>query len=152
MSEKPESKPPCPESEEELLAYIREMEAWPEGGSDMGESYGRCAYAVAYASVATFNYLAGKLGITGFQASCADMLILSLTRGMEHGFMVLNADNLLYPQYDLPRQVHEWITDTRARLAPVARAKLDEDGGFAHPDVVARWEEIAAIAWPGEDS
>ena len=114
---------------------------WPNGRLVPNQMvHDRCANA----AVATFNYVAGTLGITGFQASAADMTVLAETRGMKHGFMILDAENLLYPQYDLPERVAAWIAKTKPRLAPVAREKLADMAG-AHPDVVAHWQSIAAL-------
>jgi hypothetical protein len=143
MPEKPSDKAPWPRSEEELVAYIREMADWPNGASEPGEGYGRCVYAVAFAATATFNYMAHVLGITGFQGGCADLEILRQTRSLKHGFMILDAENLLYPQYDLMSKVAEWIEKNRAELATVAREKLESDRNRAHPDVVRHWEEMA---------
>ncbi len=154
MPERPSDKPPWPKSEDELLAYLREMVAWPEGSGEPGEGYGRCVYAAAYAALATFYFMASRLGMTGFQASCADMEFLAQSRGMKHGFMVLDAENLLYPQYDMPARVAKWIAETRPQLAPVAREKLREveaDRIEPHPDVLARWREVSALETPDAD-
>jgi hypothetical protein len=142
MTERPSEKAAWPKSEEELLAYLREMAEWPEGASEPGEAYGRCAYAVAYAALATFNYMSSVLGITGFQASCADMEILAQSRGMKHGFMILDADKLLYPQYDVLGDVLKWTAETKAQLADAAAKNLAE-APDAHPDVVRHWKELA---------
>jgi hypothetical protein len=150
MSEKPEGKVPWPKTEEELLAYIREMITWPDGAADMGEGYGRCVYAMSNAALATFNYIAGTLGVTGFQAGCAEMQFLRDSRHMEHGFMILDAENLLYPQYDLRGRVEEWIEKTRPHLKKAAQEKLAENPNNVHPDVQSRWEEIAALPDPVE--
>ena len=146
MSEKPEGKPPWPKSEDELLAYIREMLEWPNGAKEMGEGYGRCVYAMSNAALATFNYIAGKLGVTGFQASCAELQFLSDSRNIKYGFLILNAENLLYPQYNLREKTEQWIRETEPRLAEAAKKLLAEHrNGSVHPDVRARWEQIAQM-------
>jgi hypothetical protein len=150
MPEKPEEQIPWPESEADLMAYIREMEQWPDGAKEAGEGYGRCVYAMSNAAVATFNYIAKKLGVTGFQASMAEMQFLKETRHMEHGFILLDAENLMYPQYDLPQRVQEWIEKTRPQLKKAAQEKLATADGV-HPEVRARWEEIAALPDPVDD-
>jgi len=144
VSEKPEGAVPWPKTEDELLAYVRQMIAWPDGASEPGEGYGRCVYSMAYAAAAAFNYVAHVLGTTGFQASAAQLEFLSESRGMKHGFMIADANKLLYPQYDLEGDVLKWIGETRPRLATAARELLTKANG-AHPEVLAHWERIAAL-------
>jgi hypothetical protein len=138
MPERPSDSPPWPKSEDELVAYIREMVAW-------GTTYGRCVYSMSYASVATFNYISYQLGVTGFQASCADLDILRHTRLMKHGFMILNAHDLLYPQYDLLARVRDWIHEMRPQLASEAQRLLADDARGV-PAVRKHWEKLAALA------
>lgn len=141
-SEAPLDGPLHPKTEDELFAYIREMIKWP-ASADVTTGYGRCVYAMSYAAVATFNYIAHELGVTGFQASCADLDFLTHTRAVKHGLLVLSADDLLYPQYDLVAKARGWIAKTRPQLAIAAQELLNE-GRYAHPDVVAHWEKLAA--------
>lgn len=129
---------PWPETLDDLTRYIA-------GLVEREHDYGTCVYAMSMAATAAFGYVAKRLGVTGFQASCADMDILRRTRHMEHGFILLKADDLLYPQYDLPSRLAEWIEETRTSLAPVARQKIAEASGRVHPKVLARWKEIAAL-------
>jgi len=121
---------------EELKAYI-------DGLVNRGHDYGTCVYAMSLAATAAFNFVASKLGVTGFQASCADLDILKRTRRMKHGFMILDANDVLYPQYDLVRKAAEFVERQRKELAPEAK-KLLAKSPDAHPNVRARWEEIAA--------
>lgn len=133
-----EAKAPTPKSPEELATYVESLRA-------QGHCYGTCVYAMSLAATATFNYMASQLGVTGFQASCADLDILRRTRRMEHGFLILNAANLLYPQYDLARQTREWIAKTRPTLAPAAAKLIADADQFVSPKVLARWRKIAAL-------
>lgn len=133
-----EAKAPTPNSGAELATYIESLRA-------QGHCYGTHVYAMSLAATATFNYMASQLGVTGFQASCADLDILRRTRGMKHGFLILNATNLLYPQYDLARQTREWIAKTRPTLAPEAAKLIAERDQFVSPRVLARWRKIAAL-------
>jgi hypothetical protein len=130
-----DSEAPTLETPEELAAYIA-------GLVDRPHDYGTCVYAMSLAATAAFNYVAGKLGVTGFQASCADMDIVRRTRHMRMGFILLKQEDLLYPQYDLVRRVVEWITDSGPELAKEAAKLLKE--GKAHPDVMAHWRRLAA--------
>ncbi len=137
-----ESVAPWPETLEGLSAYITSL-------VEREHDYGTCVYAMSLAATAAFQHVAKRLGVTGFQASCADMDILTRTRGYKHGFMILDADNLLYPQYDLRQQVDEWIQKTEPQLAKVARERL-ADGGTLHPNVRAHMERIASLPDPSE--
>lgn len=86
-----ESKVPRPKTQKELDKYIKSL---VEGQHD----YGTCVYAMSMAATAAFYYVSGKLGVTGFQASCADLDILRRTRSLEN-FSVQDMNHLLYPQY-----------------------------------------------------
>lgn len=130
-----DSKVPRIETSVQLSAYIAAL-------ADRPHDYGTCVYAMSLAAVAAFNYISHKLGVTGFQASCADLDILRRTRHMEGPFMILKAEDLLYPQYDLREKVEEFIDKNRDWCAEEARKKLAE-GGTAHPNVRAHWESLA---------
>lgn len=128
---------PHPKTPEELTAFIAAL-------VDRPHSYGTCVYAMSLSAVAAFNYVAHKLGVTGFQASCADMDILRHTRGFKFGWL-LNFDDLLYPQYK--DKLPTWdglLIEHRAKLAEMAKAKLAETNGRAHPDVLSHWKSLAA--------
>jgi hypothetical protein len=90
-----ESKVPWPKNIWQLYKYIRSL-------LKIKHDYGTCVYAMSMSATATFYYVAHKLGVSGFQASCADMDILRRTRHYEHGFMIIDYKNLLYPQYWTP--------------------------------------------------
>jgi len=129
---------PWPRSEDELTTIVRSL-------VNRQHDYGTCVYAMSMAAVAAFNYVASALGVTGFQASCADLDVLRRTRSLEV-FRVVDASKLLYPQYltrehfptqdDIEADCGEWLGNK-------ARALLTESPN-AHPDVVARWQELAA--------
>lgn len=130
-----EEEVPTPKTSRQLSAYIDEL-------VDRQHSYGTCVYAMSMAATAAFNYVASKLGVTGFQASCADLDVLRRTRRIEGPFMILFARDLLYPQYDLHAKVDEMADDARGWLSAEARKKLNESPD-AHPDVVAHWKRLA---------
>lgn len=135
-----DAKVPTPDTEEELLAYIH-------GLVDRPHDYGTCVYAMAWAATAAFNYVAHKLGATGFQASCADMAILSQTRDLKWG-RVLDYSNLLYPQYCDDEHVQPWrriVEENREEFAKRAREKLTENE-HAAPAVVAHWKWLASLS------
>lgn len=131
-----EAKAPWPDTVEDLAAYVAAL-------VDRPHDYGTSAYAMSLAAVAAFNFVGKRLGTTGFQASCADLDILRRTRGLDGPFGVVKAENMLYPQYDIPGQVREWLDEWRPWAAEQARKRLAERGNDAHPDVLARWRELA---------
>ena len=126
---------PTPGTPEELSAYIAIL-------TDRPHDYGTCVYAMSMAATATFNMIASKFGVTGFQASCADMDILRRTRGWKGPAMVLDLSDALYPQYDLIGRVRKALDDNAQWLADEAR-KLLADREGAHPNVVAHWRKLA---------
>lgn len=132
-----ESTEPWPRSEQELSAYIAAL-------ADRQHDYGTCVYAMSLSAVAAFNYIAHRLGTTGFQSSCADLDILRRTRHIKGGFQILDFENLLYPQYvnaeHFPSAA-DLMEEHRAELAKRAREKLAENA-TAHPDVIAHWRKL----------
>lgn len=108
--------------------------------------YGTCVYAMSIASVATFNYMSGALGSTGFQASCADLDILRRTRRMESGFQILNYDDLLYPQKkDSFNLIYEELIDKHKKRLSKEAKKLLKEYKDAHPDVIKHWKWLASL-------
>lgn len=104
--------------------------------------YGTCVYAMSMAATATFNYVAHRLGATGFQASCADLDILRRTRNIDGPFALFKGRDALYPQYDLQARLDELLLSWRGWLAKEA-AKLLAEIENAHPDVIAHWRKLA---------
>ena len=136
------AKAPTPADTAELASYVDSL----IGGE---HTYNTCVPAMSLAAVAAYNLVASKLGVSGFQASCADLDILRQTRGLESG-IVLNFENALYPQYNLPEQLADSLADSREWLAEKATALLatkDENAEYpAHPDVIAHWRKLARAA------
>lgn len=128
---------PTPNTIEELNEYIASLEA-------LEPDYGIAVYVVSLSSAATFNYLARKHGITGFQASCADLDILRRTRHLDCPAMLIKADDMLYPQYDMYAKLTEFMTDSMPWAARRATELLARPLDGVHPSVLARWREIAA--------
>lgn len=128
---------PTFDSVEELQGYINSL-------VDRQHDYGTCVYAMSLAATAAFNFVARRLGVTGFQASCAGLDIIRRTRRMDCPFVIITARDELYPQYDNAAKLKECQASWRPWLAEEAKKMLAESGG--HPDVVARWKELAAQA------
>lgn len=133
-----ESEAPSPTTAEELAEYVNYL-------VDMQHDYGTCVYAMSLAATAAFNHVASKLGVTGFQAGCAEMDILRRTRSLQGPFLLVEASNALYPQYDLVGKLQEVMKEWSPWLAEQAQKKLDENtADHAHPGVVAHWQELVA--------
>lgn len=138
-------------SEEEMRA---EVAPWPKTVEELNEyiaslvvrkhDYGTCVYAMSLAATATFNYVAGNLGVTGFQSSSADLDILRRTRSMECPFILLRAEDMLYPQYDLPGKLREAMDSWKDWAAEECGKKLENSREHAHPNVLAHWERLAS--------
>ena len=134
-----EAKAPSPKNRRQLSEYIKSL-------VERDHDYGTCVYAMSLAATAAFNYVARELGVTGFQASCADMDILRRTRHMEKGFRILNYDNLLYPQYlteDKFPSAGYLIAENKEQLAKWAKEKLEGADKFTSEAAIAHWEALA---------
>lgn len=142
-------KAPTPDTSAELAKLADEL-------VDREHEYGTCVYAMSILAEAAFRFVARRLGVTGFQASCADMDILRRTRGWKGPAMILDGENALYPQYDLRESVNKWLTDPdmiqwladEARKLIAERSGPDGFPGQVHPDVRAHWERLAAAKPP----
>ncbi|AMO55571.1 hypothetical protein GZ77_09535 [Endozoicomonas montiporae] len=130
-------KAPTLETMDELTTYINSL-------TEREHDYGTCVYAMSLAATAAFNHVASKLGITGFQASCADMDIIRRTRHIESPFALITAEKALYPQYDIKSDVDGYLNDWQDWLKKAARDKLKEsEKESVHTDVWAHWERLA---------
>lgn len=123
---------PTPDTVEALAKYISDLVQGPH-------DYSTCVYAVSLAATATFNFVASKLGVTGFQASRAGLDILRRTRRLEGPSILLKVEDLLYPQYDLVRRLREAVDSWSGWAAQQAAKKLEENkatDGRAYKEVV----------------
>jgi hypothetical protein len=145
MSEKDmrEADVPWPKTLKELTKYVDQL-------VDRPHDYGTCCYAMSMAAVAAFQYVAHKLGTTGFQTSCADIDILRRTRGFDWG-KIINYRNLLYPQY--------WDTEAFPTPQSIMNSDIGEEvkkqaaellaGHCGANDVRAHWQLL--VDWPKGD-
>ena len=132
-----DEKAPWPDTLEALNEYITSL-------VERKHDYGTCVYAMSLAATAAFYHVSSKLGVTGFQASCADLDFLRRTRSMDGPFIILKAEDMLYPQYDLPEKLREAMESWKEWAAKECAKKLEESGKQAHPDVKAHWERLAS--------
>lgn len=142
-----EGKTPRCDTLTDLVDFIRIMENRPH-------DYGTCCYAMSMCAEAAFNYIADKLGVTGFQASCADMDLIRRTRGLKFGFKIVDYSKLLYPQYvdEFNMSAEELLENPPTRKAVRAEAvERLKHVDLAHEDVIAHWQRLAALPQlPGE--
>jgi hypothetical protein len=130
-------KVPWPETLEELTEYIASL-------TDREHDYGTCVYAMSLAATAAFQYVSKRLGVTGFQAGCADLDILRRTRSLDGPFIILKAEDMCYPQYDLQEKLREAMDGWKDWAAKECAKKLEIDGDIAHPSVKAHWQRLAS--------
>ena len=129
---------PTHETLEGLSAYIASM-------AEREHDYGTCVYAMSMAATAAFNYVAGRLGVTGFQASCADLDIIRRTRRIERPFALIDSNKMLYPQYSITRDVQELLRDWGPWAGKQARAMLAESTPESvSPRVIAHWRKLSS--------
>lgn len=131
-----DAKAPTPETADELREYVASL-------VEREHDYGTCVYAMSLAATAAFNHVARKLGVTGFQASCADLDVLRRTRRLDGPFILIKGEDAMYPQYNLPRRLAEAMAEWRPWLAEQAQKKL-KTADCAHPNVVAHWKKLAS--------
>jgi hypothetical protein len=135
-----ESTAPTPKTPKELADYVY-------GLTNRPHDYGTCVYAMSLAATAALNHVAHALGVTGFQASCADLDIVRRTRSIKGPFAFVDASKMLYPQYNLRADLERLLVEWRPWAREEARKLLAERGDVpAHTDVMAHWRELAGGA------
>jgi hypothetical protein len=131
------AKNPEPYTAKQLTEYVESL-------VNRKHTYGTCVYAMSLAAVAAFNYVSGKLGCSGFQASCADLDVVRRARLIDGPFILLKAEDALYPQYDLRKKLEHFLAESAEWIKRQANANLaDKDRGMVHPDVLAYWRRLA---------
>lgn len=148
------------EAIENLIAAVADPEAVLGRESD---GYGKCVEAMWRAAYMAHELVASRLGVTGFQHGMSSLTLLGVLRDIEGPYMLVDASRALYPQYDLPARVREFLEgdDVRSWLAREAQRRLadaakepecsewtDEDGvqhrmRRVHIDVEAHWKRLA---------
>lgn len=143
MSESTESTEvnPRPQNTKELADLIESLTVFDY--ADGGDGYSKAADALWQSAQAAFDYVADKLGVTGFQASWAALRFYGQEMRIEGPFMVIQAADALYPQYDVPASVAKFLDDAKPWLRERAAEKL-ESGPSASASVVAHWRALVA--------
>lgn len=138
---------------------------------DGGKGYEKSADAMWQAALAAFNYVASKVGASGFQASWSALRFYGEAMNVDGPFTIIQAHDALFPQYDLPGRLSKFLDECGPWLADQASAKLKDyearptltykdDAGVeqtvpsVHPDVVAHWRALVArqAETPGGDA
>ena len=132
---------PSPDTMQELAEYITSLVG-------MEHDYGTCVYAMSLAATAAFNHVAHKLGVTGFQASCANLDIVRRTRSIKGPFILLKGEDMLYPQYNLPGRLTKAMEGWQEWVAKEAVKLLDSDQGHACDSVREHWKKLASYTKP----
>lgn len=149
-------------TEQELRAYevpwpktVAELNSIIEALASRNHDYGTCVYAVSISAQAAFNYMATVLGITGFQASCADLDVIRRVRMLKGPFAIFKLEDGLFPQYDLQKNFNDWLhsEENRKWLRENAQKRLDEYDAqkakdpnapsMIHPRVLGHWVRLA---------
>lgn len=136
-----EMEPPRLETIEDLTTYLQML----EGEAD---DYGKCVYCMSLAAWAAFNFMASKIGATGFQASCADMAFVTKVRGLKHGWRLIDYGNLLYPQYCDETEMPGWETHLRQNidtLGLAAEKLLSQESKFVAESVTQHWRMLVEM-------
>ena len=126
---------PWPKTQGELIDYITKI------CEDNKDDYGTSVYAMSMSAVAAMHYASLIVGATGFQASCADLDIVRRTRSLQCPFAIIKADDMLYPQYDIKKEVDRLLMEWRPWAKEQAQAKIDKNGTAA-VEVVRHWLKL----------
>lgn len=130
------------ETKEKRPCTPAQLNEYIESLVDRQHDYGTCVYAMSLAAVAAFNYVAHKLGVSGFQSSCADLDFLRRTRSLKGPFMIVKAEDALYPQCDPREKLDEALREWRPFLKEEAIKKLAESPDASRA-VIAHWRYLA---------
>lgn len=121
---------------DDLTVFIRDLK-------EREHNYGTAVYAMSIAAVAAFYYIAKGQGVTGFQASCADLDILRRLRHLDSPFALIKADDMLYPQCDIASNVQEILEKWKPWAKEQAKAFLTEPKDHVSENVIAHWKRLA---------
>lgn len=118
--------------------------------NDYKHDYGTSARATAAAAFATANAFARYEGLTYFQWSCVAMDVLGQMCFPDNklGYMVIDYDDLLYPQYEYRFTERKISAEGAEKLRQEAKTRISESDGLVHPDVMAWWQKLANGQFP----
>lgn len=130
-----------PKTENELIAAIR-------AALKNGTGYEGSANALVEITLCAYRYACDQLGVSAFQASWADLNIMTKARGIDGPWGINTADKMLYPQYDLRAHLNElmngeWLEWAREQAKEKLARADEENDPYLSPAVRARWEHLA---------
>ena len=144
-----------PQTEEEFMEAMRKTVAPLHGGGHEAEitmiltgkppgedTYSEGAWAMRDAALLAYRYAAHLAGASGYQASIAALDAYRAMVGIDGPFIVLRAEDLVYPQYDLRAKLEEFIEKSRPWVEKRAARLLSEDHGAA--TVREHWKQLVA--------
>lgn len=107
---------PWPKTKEELDEMISTL-------VERQHDYGTAVYAMSLSAIAAYHYVANQLGVSGFQASCADLDFIRRARCLKGPFRFHSYEQALYPQYEqdyrnevIHQSVADWLKKEGQRL------------------------------------
>lgn len=109
------------------------------------DDYDTAAYCASLAATAAFYYICHKNGLTGFQASYADLDFIRRVRRIEGPFILLKMEDMLYPQYNLNEKLYNimYSQNTKNWLRDEAKKLLTESNENTSPRVLEHWKKLA---------
>lgn len=137
-----------PENAAQLADLIESLTVFDHDGGAGG--YEQSADAMWKAALASFDYVARRVGATGFQASWSALRFYGEAMNVQGPFIVLKVEDALYPQYDLPKRLDDYLAEQVPWLAEQASAKLaeleaaPERERFVSPRVLEHWRKLAS--------
>lgn len=127
-----EMKTPKIDSARKLAKFINKL-------IKQDHDYGTCVYAMSIGAEAAFRFVAGKLVVTGFQASCADLDFIKRIRHLTV-FRITDYEQMLYPQY--AEEFDKTITSTTFDWLRGEAIKKLSDPNCGSPECRAHWQSI----------
>ena len=118
--------------------------------NDYLHDYGTSARATAAAAFATAIAFAQYEGLTGYQWGYVAMDVLGRMSFPNNklGFMVIDYDDLLYPQYEHRFTERKISAEGAQKLRQEAKARISGNDGVVHPEVMAWWQKLANGQFP----
>jgi hypothetical protein len=134
---------------DEFLAFMRELD------TAYVHDYGTCVHAAVAAMMSAF-WLANSShmtrgGLTGFQASCAGLMVVKDLCSIEGPFRIVRFANLLYPQYEhsfekrITPDSWQWMQNEARKLLAEHDRQASENpeiAAFVSRDVLEHWRAI----------
>lgn len=116
--------------------------------NDYCHDYGTIVHAISACALAAVSAAdeSEQGGITGFQAGCVMWDFIKQWGYLSNkcGLMIVDYDNMLYPQYENKFNNKEIPQSIWERLQKQAEELLKTEKGYAHEKVIAHWQSIIA--------